>query len=45
MVSDVYECQGLGMNRRDREEWAWIALMLIALAVMIGVTVWPRVGR
>jgi len=33
------------MKRRDHEEWAWITLMIIAVAVMIGLTVWPWLAR
>ncbi|WGM31515.1 hypothetical protein KKHFBJBL_01762 [Brevundimonas sp. NIBR11] len=28
-------------RRRDREEWFWIALMIVAVAAMVGLTVWP----
>lgn len=29
------------MKGRDREELFWIALFILAVAVMIGLTVWP----
>lgn len=31
------------MKRRDREEWFWIALLIFAVALMAGLTVWPWV--
>ena len=33
------------MRRRDHEEWTWMTLMIIAVAVMIGLTVWDWIGR
>ena len=33
------------MNGRDRKEWVLIALMIIATAGMIGLTVWPWFNR
>lgn len=33
------------MKRRDPQEWFWIALLLIATAAMIFLTVWPWFGR
>ena len=34
-----------GQMRRNREEWVWITLMIVAVAVMIGLTVWDWTGR
>lgn len=32
------------INRRDLEEWIWIALLIITVAIMIGLTVWPWIS-
>ncbi len=31
----------MAMKPRDREEWFWIALLVVTSAIMIGLTVWP----
>lgn len=33
------------MRRRDHEKWIWITLMVIAMAVIIGLTVWPWIAQ
>lgn len=32
------------MKGRDREELFWIAVMILAVATMIGLTVWPWIS-
>ena len=32
------------MKRRDPEEWFWIGVMIVALAVMVGLTIAPYVS-
>ena len=32
-------------RRRDREEWFWIALLVVTVALMIGLTIWPWINR
>ena len=29
------------MRRRDRQEWFWIGLLVVTVALMAGLTAWP----
>ncbi|MFC5344511.1 hypothetical protein ACETK8_11880 [Brevundimonas staleyi] len=32
------------MRARDREEWFWIAILVIAFSIMIAQTIWPWIA-
>jgi len=33
------------MRHRDRQEWFWIALLIVTVLISAGVTVWPWISR
>ena len=33
------------MKHRNREEWFWIGLLVLTVAIMAGLIVWPLIDR